>query len=308
MRVVVTGATGLLGKALISQLIINGDSVAVLTRNVQHAKKVLPLNVDVFHWNPSKCMPPMESLQHSDVVVHLAGESVQGRWTKTKKDRILQSRVLGTSNLVSALKSMENPPTKMVSASAVGYYGDRGDELLDESAVLGDGFLPEVCQVWEDAVGPARDKGIRVVHLRIGIVLTPLGGALKQMLLPFRLGVGGVLGTGSQYMSWVALDDLFYIIIYSLTNNSLIGQVNAVAPQAVTNRQFTKALGSVLNRPTILPAPAFALRLVLGEMAEALLVASTRVDPAVLREAGGFDFSYPDLESSLRHVLGRDRF
>jgi len=302
MRVLMTGSSGLVGTALRPRL-------AESEHEVRRLRRGATVSGDTTSWNPATGSFADGALDGIDAVVHLAGESIaSGRWTVARKNEIRESRVTGTDHLCRALARLESPPKVLVAASAVGYYGDRGDELLDESAVLGDGFLPEVCQVWEDAVGPARDKGIRVVHLRIGIVLTPLGGALKQMLLPFRLGVGGVLGTGSQYMSWVALDDLLDIIIYALTNNSLIGPVNAVAPQAVTNRQFTKALGSVLSRPTILPAPAFALRLVLGEMAEALLLASTRVDPAVLREAGGFDFSYPDLESALRHVLGRDRF
>ena len=302
MRVLMTGSSGLVGTALRPRL-------AESEHEVRRLRRGATVSGDTTSWNPATGSFADGALDGIDAVVHLAGESIaSGRWTVARKNEIRESRVTGTGHLCRALARLESPPKVLVAASAVGYYGDRGDELLDESAVLGDGFLPEVCQVWEDAVGPARDKGIRVVHLRIGIVLTPLGGALKQMLLPFRLGVGGVLGTGSQYMSWGALDDLLDIIIYALTNNSLIGPVNAVAPQAVTNRQFTKALGSVLSRPTILPAPAFALRLVLGEMAEALLLASTRVDPAVLREAGGFDFSYPDLESALRHVLGRDRF
>ena len=302
MRVLMTGSSGLVGTALRPRL-------AESEHEVRRLRRGATVSGDTTSWNPATGSFADGALDGIDAVVHLAGESIaSGRWTVARKNEIRESRVTGTDHLCRALARLESPPKVLVAASAVGYYGDRGDELLDESAVLGDGFLPEVCQVWEDAVGPARDKGIRVVHLRIGIVLTPIGGALKQMLLPFRLGVGGVLGTGSQYMSWVALDDLLDIIIYALTNNSLIGPVNAVAPQAVTNRQFTKALGSVLSRPTILPAPAFALRLVLGEMAEALLLASTRVDPAVLREAGGFDFSYPDLESALRHVLGRDRF
>lgn len=300
MRVLMTGSSGLVGTALRPRL-------AESKHEVRRLRRGATVSGATTSWNPATGSFTDGALDGIDAVVHLAGESIaSGRWTAARKNEIRESRVTGTDHLCRALARLESPPKVLVAASALGYYGDRGDELLDESAVLGDGFLPEVCQVWEDAVGPARDKGIRVVHLRIGIVLTPLGGALKQMLLPFRLGVGGVLGTGSQYMSWIALDDLLDIIMYALTNNSLIGPVNAVAPQAVTNRQFTKVLGSVLNRPTILPVPAFALRLVLGEMAEALLLASTRVDPAVLREAGGFDFSYPDLEPALRHVLGRD--
>ena len=193
-----------------------------------------------------------------------------------------------------------------MAASAIGFYGDRGREVLDESAAAGSGFLPEVCHAWEAAVTPARERGMRVVHLCIGIVLSPLGGALAQMLRPFKLGAGGVFGAGDQYMymSWIALDDLLSIVQHALIDDSVSGPVNAVAPQAVTNREFTKTLGAVLRRPTCLPAPAFALRLAFGEMADALLLASTRVDPAVLRTAG-FKFAFPDLEGALRHVLAR---
>ena len=300
MRVLMTGSSGLVGTALRPRLVESKHEVRRLRRGST-------VSGDTTSWNPATGSFADGALDGIDAVVHLAGESIaSGRWTAARKNEIRDSRVTGTDHLSRALARLESPPKVLVAASAIGYYGDRSDELLDESAVRGNGFLPEVCRVWEDAVGPARDRGIRVVHLRIGIILTPLGGALKQMLLPFKLGIGGVLGTGSQYMSWIALDDLLDIIMYALTDDSLTGPVNAVAPQAVTNRQFTKALGSVLNRPTILPAPAFVLRLVLGEMAEALLLASTRVEPAVLREAGGFHFSYPDLESALRHVLGTD--
>lgn len=300
MRVLMTGSSGLVGTALRPRLVGSNHEVRRLRRDA----KMLD---DTTSWNPATGSFADGALDGIDAVVHLAGESIaSGRWTAARKNEIRDSRMTGTQQLCRALAKLESPPKVLVAASAIGYYGDRGDELLDESALRGNGFLPEVCRVWEDAVGPARDRGIRVVHLRIGIILTPLGGALKQMLLPFKLGIGGVLGTGSQYMSWIALDDLVDIIMYALADDSLIGPVNAVAPQAVTNRQFTKVLGSVLNRPTILPAPAFVLRLVLGEMAEALLLASTRVEPAVLREAGGFHFSYPDLESALRHVLGTD--
>ena len=219
-----------------------------------------------------------------DAVVHLADESIAGgRWTAARKTRIRESRVTGTRQVCEALARLDTPPKTLVAASAIGFSGDRGNELLDESAGPGSGFLPEVCQAWEAAVARARERGIRVVHLRIGIVLSPLGGALAQMLLPFKLGVGGVLCGGDQYMSWIALDDLLGIVLHALTNDSVSGPVNAVAPQAVTNREFTKTLGAVLNRPTVLPAPAFALRIALGEMADALLLASTRVDPAVLR-------------------------
>ena len=189
-----------------------------------------------------------------------------------------------------------------MSASAIGFYGDRDDNVLTESNGPGSGFLPETCKAWEDATAIAHKRGVRVVHLRIGIVLTAAGGALSKMLLPFKLGVGGVLGSGNQYMSWIALDDLLGVILHVLTNDSISGPVNAVAPQATTNRSFTKTLGKILRRPTLLPAPALALRIVLGKMADELLLSSTRVDPSVLRMSE-FKFLYPDLENALRHVL-----
>ena len=213
------------------------------------------------------------------------------------------ARVDGTRRLCEALAGLESPPKVLVAASALGYYGDRGNELLDESALPGTGFLPELCQAWEAAVAPARERGIRVVHLRTGIVLSPLGGALGQMLLPFKLGVGGVVGSGDQFMSWISPDDMLGITLRALTDDQIRGPVNAVAPHSVTNREFTKTLGKVLRRPTVVPLPAFAARLAFGEMADALLLSSTRVDPAVLR-AAGFEFAHPNLEDALRHVMG----
>ena len=298
MNVLMTGSSGLVGTALRSFLGGGGHQVRRLLRTPSASD-------DTTSWNPTNGTFADGAFDGIDAVVHLAGESIAGgRWTAARKTRILESRVTGTQQLCEGLATLDTPPEVLVAASAIGFYGDRGSELVDETAAAGSGFLPEVCQAWEDAAGPARERGIRVVHLRIGIVLTPLGGALAQMLLPFKLGVGGVLGTGDQYMSWIALDDLLGIVLHALTDKSVRGPVNAVAPQAVTNRKFTKTLGAVLRRPTVLPAPAVALRLALGEMADALLLASTRVDPAVLR-AGGFDYDYPGLDGALRHVLGQ---
>ena len=209
-----------------------------------------------------------------------------------------------TEELCGHVGKLESPPKVLVAASAIGFYGERGDELVDESALPGSGFLPDVCQAWEEAVAPARDHGIRVVHLRTGIVLSPRGGALARMLPPFKFGVGGVLGSGDQYMSWIALDDMLGIVLKALTDTSMSGPVNAVAPNAATNREFTKILGRVLGRRTIFPVPAFAVRLLFGEMGDALLLANTRVAPTRLTQAG-FEFAYPDLEGALRHTLGR---
>ena len=296
MNVLVTGSSGLIGTALVPALEGDGHQV----RRLRRAPAAGP---DATAWNPADGTFAPGALDGVDAVVHLAGENIAGgRWTAARKARIRDSRVDGTQRLCAALAALDTPPRVLVAASAIGYYGDRGDELLDEAASPGIGFLPEVSRAWEAAAAPARDAGIRVVHLRIGIVLSPDGGALGQMLLPFKLGVGGVLGSGDQYMSWVSIDDVVGIVRHALADEALSGPVNAVAPQAVTNREFTRALGAVLRRPTILPAPAFALRIALGEMADALLLASTRVDPAALG-ATAFEFQHPELDGALRHVL-----
>ena len=298
MHVLVTGSHGLIGSALMPFLGGDGHQVRRLLRTESDESGTTS-------WNPDAGTFAPGAFAGIDAVVHLAGESIaSGRWTTARKSNIRDSRVIGTRNLCTALAGLETPPRVLVAASAIGFYGDRGDELLDESAPPGSGFLPDVCQEWEDAVAPARARGIRVVHLRTGIVFSRRGGALAQMLLPFKLGAGGVLGSGNQYMSWVALDDMLGIVLHALTDTSINGPVNAVAG-AVTNRYFTKTLGTVLHRPTIFPVPAFAVRLLFGEMGDALLLASTRVTPTRLTEAG-FEFAYPDLEDALRHVLGRE--
>ena len=296
MNVLLTGSGGLIGSALAPALAADGHQV----RRLRRAAAGGP---DETSWNPADGTFAPGALDGIDGVVHLAGESIAGgRWTAARKARIRDSRVDDTRRLAEALAALEQPPRVLVAASAIGFYGDRGDELLDEAASPGIGFLPEVSRAWEAASAPAREAGIRVVHLRIGIVLSPAGGALGQMLLPFRLGAGGVLGSGDQYMSWISIDDVVGIARHALNDDTLGGPVNAVAPRAVTNREFTRTLGAVLRRPTILPAPAFALRIALGEMADALLLASTRVDPAALR-ATAFEFQHPELDAALRHVL-----
>jgi uncharacterized protein (TIGR01777 family) len=238
-------------------------------------------------------------------VVHLAGENIAtGRWTAQKKARILESRVQGTRLLCEAIMQLVKPPKVFVSASAVGYYGDRGTQLLREESAPGKGFLAEVCRAWEAAAAPVAQRGLRLVYLRLGVVLSPAGGALAKMLVPFRLGAGGVVGTGKQYMPWVALDDVVGAIHHVLTTETLQGPVNVVAPELMTNETFTKTLGRVLGRPTVLPMPAFAVRLAFGEMADPLLLASARVEPARLM-ASGYTFRYPELESALRSLLGK---
>ena len=296
MNVLMTGSSGLIGTALTASLTRDRHVLRCLRRGtVQTGTKDL--------WNPIDGTFSDGVFDGIDAVVHLAGENIAaGRWTAAQKARIRDSRVGGTRHLCEALAGLASPPGVLVAASATGFYGDRGAVQVDESARAGAGFLPEVCQEWEDAAAPARERGIRVVHLRLGIVLTPLGGALAKMLLPFRLGLGGVIGTGEQYMSWVALDELERVVQHVLASDTIQGPVNAVAPNPVTNRVFTKTLGRVLRRPTVLPMPAFAARAAFGEMADALLLASARVEPAVLLRSG-FSFELPALEAALRHVL-----
>lgn len=299
MDVLVTGASGLVGSALVPFLTAGGHHVTRLVRSTP------PPGAAAVHWNPETRSIATPGLEGMDAVVHLAGENIAtGRWTPEKKARIRHSRVHGTRVLCEALAQLAEPPRVLVSASAIGYYGDRGAEVLREQSRPGTDFLAQVCRDWEAATAPAVKRGIRVVPLRIGIVLSPAGGALAKMLRPFKMGVGGVIGTGQQYMSWIALDDLVGVIQHALVTETLQGPVNAVAPQAVTNREFTQTLGQVLGRPTLLPLPTFAARLAFGEMADALLLASTRVEPARLQETG-YPFRYPDLAGALRHLLGK---
>jgi hypothetical protein len=299
MNILVTGSTGLVGSALVRFLTTGGHQATRLVRS-----KPRPGETEV-HWNPEAGSVDAAGLEGLDAVVHLAGENIAGgRWTAEKKARIRNSRVQGTRLLCESLAKLAQPPRVLVCASAIGYYGDRGDEILREESPSGSGFLPDVCRQWEAATEPAAQKGIRVVNLRISIVLSPAGGALAQMLLPFRMGVGGIMGSGKQYWSWIAIDDLVGTILHALTTDALHGPVNAVTPNPVTNSEFTRILGRVLSRPTLLPMPGFAARLALGEMADELLLASARVEPARLL-ATGYAFRYPELEGALRHLLGK---
>ncbi len=299
MRILLSGASGLIGSSLLPSLTARGNEVSRLVRAASKTRE------GEIAWDPPRATIDGASLEGFGAVVHLAGENIAaGRWTAEKKRRILESRRNGTRLLADALSRLSRPPRVLVSASAVGYYGDRGDEKLHEESKPGKGFLSEVCIAWEEATKPALLKGIRVVRLRIGMVLSAAGGALEQMLRPFRLGLGGRIGRGRQYMSWIAVDDLVGAIIQSIENERLEGAVNAVAPTPVTNLEFAKTLGQVVSRPALLPAPALALRVLFGEMAEELLLASTRVEPARLLSSG-YRFSYPELEGALRHILGR---
>jgi uncharacterized protein (TIGR01777 family) len=295
MQIAVSGSTGLVGSRLVSALKRDGNSVRRLVRSAPTSDDIL--------WQPASGQVAAEQLEGLDAVVHLAGENIaQGRWTAAKKARIRESRVEGTRLLSVSLADRKLRPRAFISASAVGFYGDCGDRICDETTSAGTGFLAEVCQAWEEATLPAVTAGIRVVHLRIGVVLSSRGGALAAMLLPFKMGLGGKIGTGRQYMSWIAIDDLVRIVLFCLEREEVRGPVNAVAPSPVTNAEFTRALGRVLSRPTLFPMPAFAARLAFGEMADALLLASTRVVPARLDKLD-FNFFWPEVEGALGEVI-----
>jgi uncharacterized protein (TIGR01777 family) len=295
MHIAVTGSGGLVGSALLPFLASAGHTMMRLVRGS-------PSGDDVF-WNPAEGVRDLSRLEGVEAVVHLAGENIAaGRWTPRRKEEIRRSRVEGTRRLSQSLASLSRPPGVLVSASAVGFYGDRGDEILTEESRPGSDFLARVCQEWEAATEPASRAGIRVVHLRFGMILSPAGGALKKMLVPFKLGVGGRIGSRAQHVSWIGIDDAVGAIDHAIGVETLGGPVNAVTPAPVTNAQFTRVLGRVVARPAIFPLPGFAARLVFGEMADALLLASTRVMPTRL-QASGYRFQYPELESALRHLL-----
>ena len=301
MKVIVTGSGGLVGRALVRSLLADGHTVTRLVRG--GAQQFRAPGTSAVEWNPESGAVDAGALEGHDAAVHLAGEPIaEGRWDEAKKRRILESRVKGTRLLAETIAGLNEKPRVLVSASAVGFYGDRGAEVLREESASGEGFLSEVCREWEKGTLAASRAGVRVVHLRIGFVLDAEGGGLPKMLTPFKLGVGGKVGSGQQYISWITLEDLVRVTRRAIEDESLRGPVNAVAPGAVTNEELTKALGHVLGRPTILPVPTFALRLAFGEVADAVMLSSTRVEPARLKEAG-FDFKDTDIEGALRHVL-----
>ncbi len=299
MKILVTGSTGLIGSALVNFLADQGHEIKRLVRTQPTSGE------DEIHWSPDSGSIEKASLEGLDAVVHLAGENLAtGRWTADKKARIRDSRVKGTRLLCESLSHLTQPPKALVCSSAIGYYGNRGDAVVNEGAFSGSGFLADVCHEWEAATGSASEAGIRVVNLRIGVVLSLAGGALARMLPPFRMGFGGKLGNGKQYISWIALDDAVGVINHVLTQDGLHGPVNTVTPQAVTNSEFTKTLGRVLKRPTLFGMPAFMVRSVFGEMADETLLASTRVEPTRLVETA-YEYHYPELEGTLRHLLGK---
>lgn len=323
-RILISGASGLIGAALITALGNRGDDVYQLVRRE-------PRNANELRWNPLQAVPP-QLVSGFDVVIHLSGETVAGRWTESKKRRIRDSRVVSTRNLATAIAQADKPPQTFLSASAIGYYGNRGDEVLSEKSSSGQGFLAEVSREWEAVTESAALAGIRVVNLRIGVVLSKDGGALKQMLLPFRLGVGGRIGNGRQWFSWIHIDDLVAAVLHTVappfprsvredgniesvpasaaTESSspgpITGPVNLVSPTPVTNSDFTKALAKALKRPALFPVPSTLLKLVFGEFANEGLLSSARVVPQKLTESG-FVFRYPELAAALQDLLGKQR-
>jgi uncharacterized protein (TIGR01777 family) len=292
--IAITGASGFVGRALSPALRDAGHTVRTIGRG----------SSSDIRWDPQAGTLRADDLEGVDAVVHLAGASVSERWTPAHKREILDSRVRGTSLIAATIAAMPRKPRVLVSASAIGIYGSCGDDWLTEASTTGRDFLADVGRAWESSADAARDAGIRVVHPRIGIVLSPGGGALAKMLPAFRLGAGGPMGSGCQWMSWIALDDLTGVLQFALAEEALAGPVNAVAPSPVTNAAFGAALGAALHRPAILPVPAFALRLLFGEMAEATVLASQRVRATKLADAG-YAFRYPELDGALQHLLAR---
>jgi uncharacterized protein (TIGR01777 family) len=295
-RILVSGVSGLIGAALLPSLKTSGWSVVRLVRGAASGEGQIA-------WDPAKAIAP-EAVSGFDAVIHLAGESIFGRWTAGKKRKIRESRVAGTLNLAQALARAEEKPMVFVCGSAIGYYGNRGEEMLSEESAPGTGFLAEVCQEWEEATTPAVQADIRTAHLRTGIVLSPKGGALGAMLVPFKLGLGGRTGDGRQWMSWIDVRDMVGAIHHILKNDLLLGPVNMVAPKPVRNAEFAQTLAGVLSRPAIFPMPAFAAKLMFGEMGEELLLGSQQVEPGKLI-ASGYPFRYRELRAALEGLLKR---
>ncbi len=293
-RILISGASGLIGSALIPSLESHGYEVACLVRRGTRRSNEI-------QWDPMLPIPP-ELVNGYETVIHLSGESITGRWTATKKKRIRDSRIISTRNLSEALVKCQNPPRTFLCASATGYYGSRGDEVLTEESTPGTGFLPEACIEWEAATEPAANAGIRTVNLRTGIVLSRNGGALKPMLLPFRLGLGGRIGSGRQRWSWIHIEDFVAAVHHILRNESVKGPVNMVSQNPLTNTEFTKTLARALGRPAIFPVPAFAARIALGQLADEAVLASARVQPRKLSESG-FRFRFSELKAGLIDLL-----
>ena len=298
MKVAVTGSSGLIGSSLVSFLSEKSVTVSKILR--ENTKD------DDISWKPEDGDWDSAFTGGVDGIVHLAGENIaSGKWTRKKKEKIRNSRIEGTTRLCEHILKLPTPPSVLVCASAIGYYGNRGVEFLNEGSSRGSGFLPDVCLGWEEAAESVSKAGIRVVNVRFGIVLSKDGGALAKMMTPFKIGMGGKIGSGTQYMSWIAMDDVTSAIYHTLITESLKGPVNVTAPNPVTNKEFTNTLGEVLKRPAVVPIPAFAAKLAFGEMANDLLLASTNVAPKRLSDSG-YEFQYPKLEPALKHVLGTE--
>lgn len=299
MKVLISGVTGLVGAALTRRLEEEGHSVVALVRREPQQGR------EEIGWDPRAGVIGANDLEGLEAVVHLSGENIAGRrWSAAQKEEIRASRVDSTRLLCETLAQLKRPPAVLLCASAIGYYGDRKDEVLREDSGAGVGFLAQTSMAWEEATQAATKGGVRVVNLRFGVLLSKRGGALAKMLPPFKMGVGGKIGSGRQYMSWISLDDAVEAMHHALAVEQMEGPVNIVARNSVTNAEFTKVLGRVLRRPTFFPLPAFAARLALGEMADALLLASTRVEPVRLVETG-FEFRHADLETALRYLLDK---
>ncbi|HEV2290053.1 MAG TPA: TIGR01777 family oxidoreductase [Candidatus Acidoferrales bacterium] len=301
MKIIISGSSGLIGSTLVDALRSDNHQIARLVRSGSPSQPG-PASESI-RWEPPAGSIDLAAMEGADAIVHLAGASIgDGRWTSARKEILRRSRVDATHHLVGGLRKLQRKPRVLVSASAVGFYGDRGDETLTESSGPGNDFLAQICRGWESEVAQAEESGIRTVSLRFGVILAEKGGALKRMLPPFRLGVGGRLGNGRQWMSWLTLDEAVSIIRYSIDKDSLHGPVNAVSPNPVTNSRFTSTLASALRRPAIFPAPRAILRLALGEMADALLFSSQRVIPQNLRSSG-YQFRHSDLREALRSLF-----
>ena len=296
MRILISGASGLIGSALRARLTQQGDETAALVRRSPQQNEV--------QWHPGQPLDPPQ-LAGFDAIIHLAGKNIAGRWTEKFKREVRDSRVQGTRSLATAAAESfrrTGQPRAFIAASGAGFYGNRGDEVLTEASAPGEGFLAETCVAWEAAADPAREAGVRVAHMRIGVVLAKDGGALPPLLLPFRLGLGGRIGNGAQFWSWAALEDVIGAFVFALHDESLSGPVNVVSPNPARVSEFVRALGAVLHRPTIFPLPAFVVRTLLGEMGQELLLDSARVMPEKLQRAG-YQFAYRELEPALRAAL-----